>query len=80
MVIILSRYLHLQLSDVIYRPRLVVVVIIGNRWKAAGTLVGRDAAIREVLYGACAADPCFWNPNRHAWRLKVFTFQNFYID
>lgn len=66
MVVTLSGYLHLQLSDVIYRPRLVVVVIVGNRGEAAGTLVGRDAAIREILYGARAADPRFWNPDRHA--------------
>ncbi len=80
LIVTLREYLHLQLSDVIYRPCLIIVVVIGNRGEAAGTLVRCDATIRKILYRSRAADPCFWDSHRHAWRLKVLTFQNFYVD
>lgn len=76
----MSLYLNLELSNIIHRPGLIIVVIVGNGREAAGTLLGCDTAVWEILHGPCAADSCFWNPHRYTGRLKVLTLQNFNVD
>lgn len=76
----MSLYLNLKLSNIIHRPGLIIVVVVGNGREAAGTLLGCDTAVWQVLYGPRAADSCFWDPHWYARRLKVLTLQNFHVD
>lgn len=73
-------HLHLQLSDVVHGPRLVVVVIVRNDREAAGSLFRRHAAVWQVLHRTRAPDPVLRDPNGNAGRFKVLTLQNLHID
>lgn len=80
MIIISSKYLHLQLPDVVHRPSLVIVVVVGDSGEAAGPLLMRDPALWEVLHGPCATDTVLWDPGRDVSGVEVFTFKYFHID
>jgi len=73
-------HLHLQLSDVVHRPRLVIVVVVRDDGEASGSLLRRHAAVRQVLHRARAPDPVLWNPDRNTGGLEVLTLQNLHVD
>lgn len=75
-----ASHLHLQLSNVVHRPGLVIIVVVGHRGEAPGSLLHRHAAVRQVLHRTGAPNAVLWNPNGNTGRFKVLTLKNLHVD
>lgn len=73
-------HLHLQLHNVIHRPGLVIVVIVGDGGEAAGPLLVCDPALGQVLGRAGAADAVLRDAGGHIRCVEIVTFKYFNVD